>query len=307
VLTRWWHRAQLALFPIGVLLAALTLIAMAKIIKWPADQLALFPLILVLLLHFSYVLVYGFLWNAVTIACKIQIPLVAALPVYLASIAGKYLPLRILSVTHRAAYYVHVWKRPVGGMAQAAAYESVLAMLAGLLIASTGVLTFPGVLENMQNWKLLMFIGLVVAVITLLHPAVQRKFLQPLGRYLGLELKNSLLLKQTLILLAGYLLAWALLGSGLYCLANVLKLPAKLDWIFCVQVYALAGTAGMFVFVLPSGIGIREGVMTSILLMHMDSDAALFLTLSARVMVTAAELLAAAAGGAISALIKFEN
>lgn len=302
MLTQWWHRVQWALFPVGLLLAVSALIAMAKTIKWPDDQLALIPLLLVLLLHFFYVLIYGLMWHAVTVSCRIQIPLTAALPVYLASIAGKYLPLRIISVTHRAASYVHVWKRPVDGLVQASIYESVLAILAGLLIAGTGILTFPGLREGMQNWQLLLFVGLVLTVIALLFPAGQKKVLQPIGRLLGLELKDGLLPSQAVMLLAAYLLAWMLLGSGLYSLAIALKLPAEHDWLFCVQVYAISGTAGMLVFVLPSGIGVREGVMTSLLLTRMDADTALFLTLSARVMITAAELLAAAAGGALSLL-----
>lgn len=305
MITRWWHRVQWALFPVGLLLAVFTLIAMAGSIEWSVSQLSFVPLFFVLLLHLFYVLVYGVLWHAVTVACRIQIPFTSALPVYLASIAGKYLPLRIASITHRAACYVHVWKRPVGGLVQASAYETLLAILAGLLIAGTGILTFPGLREGLQNWQLLLFFGLVLAAILLLYPAVQQAVLNPLGRRLGLEFTDGFLPGQTVLFLVAYLLAWMLLGSGLYGLAIALNLSAELDWLFCIQVYALAGTAGMLVFVLPSGIGIREGVMTSLLLARMDTTSAIFLTLSARLMVTAAELLAASVGGAISAWFNF--
>lgn len=297
-MSRLWHRIQWWLFPIGLLAAAVALLSIWSAMDWQLTDIALPWLLLAAVLHLGYVALYGVLWHIVTRSHAIAIPLRDALPVYLSSIVGKYLPFRISAITHRAACYVHVWKRPLSKLVQSAAYESILATLAGVLVAAGSLLISPlsGFALTDTGW--LVGVAVIGIVVLLLHPAMQQWILhRPLAGF-GFELAEPLSVVLSFGLLLAYGGAWLVLGTGLYWLAiALLGTHASLDWLFCVQVYAIAGAAGMLVVVVPSGIGIREGVMTTLLLVRVDFEIAILLTLSARLMITAAELLLAMTGG----------
>ncbi len=95
--------------------------------------------------------------------------------------------------------------------------------------------------------------------------------------------------------------AWALQGVHLWLLANSVGAPGLSGFILCVGAMAVAMTVGMFAFILPSGMGVREVAQVAVLTASgLTVGQATAFALASRVMFTVADLLTAG-GAAIAA------
>lgn len=91
--------------------------------------------------------------------------------------------------------------------------------------------------------------------------------------------------------------AWALQGVHLWLLANSVGAPGISGFILCVGAMAVAMTVGMFAFILPSGVGVREVAQVAVLTASgLTVGQATAFALASRVMFTVADLVTA--GGA---------
>lgn len=86
---------------------------------------------------------------------------------------------------------------------------------------------------------------------------------------------------------------WIGYGASLWSLTAGLGLPATLPLGVATGGFALAYTAGLLALFAPGGLVVREGVLVAVLAPHLGAGAAVALSLGSRVVLTAAELLAA--------------
>jgi glycosyltransferase 2 family protein len=86
---------------------------------------------------------------------------------------------------------------------------------------------------------------------------------------------------------------WTCFGIHLWLLANAGATPGVSGVVACIGAISLGITGGMVVFLSPSGLGVREAVITAALLPYMSPGAALGMALVCRLIFTVAELLAA--------------
>ena len=89
-------------------------------------------------------------------------------------------------------------------------------------------------------------------------------------------------------------LAYASYGTHLWILVNSLEDPDLLVLVLLMGAVALAFTASLFAFILPSGIGVRDGILVAAMALVLTIPEATSVTVVSRVMFTAADLLAAA-------------
>jgi len=258
---------------------------------------------------------YGRFYERILSASATPIRFVPAWRAYVVSHLGKYVPGKAMVVVVRTGMVV-----PHGGRAATAAiatfYETLVMMAAGGLVAAAGFATATGshrVELALPFWGMLRLPVYQVAAVTGLGLGLGFLVLvipQIFGRLAGLvSMPIPGVGPEALPRLTGRLLGQGLLWSvvgwvllGLSQLAVVRSFdPAGAASLITLGLtpvviasVALATVAGFIVAVLPGGLGVREGVLMSVLAPAVGSDGAVVAALVLRLVWVAAELVAAA-------------
>lgn len=212
-------------------------------------------------------------------------PLSVATATWAKSILARYLPGTVFMFVGRA-WMCHAQGLPVDRVSAAMFYEQVLGVSSALVALA---FLFP-FWQYRPETTALALLALPILVL-LLHPRI---FAPLAGRVLGLlhrpPLAVVLRFASVVVLLGYYSATWALAGIGAWLLGKG-TVGLTLDALPVVVVaYALAYVAGMVAFVFPSGIGVREAVLTASLVRYLPGGVALAWALLLRLWVTLIEL-----------------
>ncbi len=218
-----------------------------------------------------------------------------AIRAYLISHLGKYVPGKAMVVVVRVGLVSTYGARPATA-AFATLYETLAMMAAGGLTAGLG-LALPAGAAPLWSAGLGAGLGLALLVVVdpLVFPRLSRLVSVPfpgvgpeaLPRFDRKLLGEGLLWS---------LLGWILLGLSLVAVVQALTsawVPLRL-WPALIGAVALATVAGFAVAVLPGGLGVREGVLMTVLTPALGSDTAVIAALALRLTWVLGEVLAAA-------------
>jgi uncharacterized membrane protein YbhN (UPF0104 family) len=267
------------------------------------------------LLYLAGLVACGCFFERILHSSPTPVRLVPALRAYLVSHLGKYVPGKAMVVVVRAGMVV-----PFGARASTAAiatfYETLVMMASGGLIAAAGFARAPGSnvvrltppyggavevpVYGLAAWSGL---GIGLAFLVLALPSL-------FGRLAGLvSLPIPGVGPDVMPRFSGRLLSqgviwsscgWVLLGLSQLAVVCAFDPGARnvqlaLGWApVMIASVALATVAGFVVAVLPGGLGVREGVLMSVLAPLIGSDQAVIASLSLRLVWVAAEVAAAA-------------
>jgi uncharacterized membrane protein YbhN (UPF0104 family) len=219
---------------------------------------------------------------------------VPAMRAYVISHLGKYVPGKAMVVVMRAGLVAPYGARTATA-AFATLYETLTMMAAGGLIAAVGFAVPPP-----QRGALVLGALLGVAFLGIVDPLVFPR----LSRLISLPFPGvgpEALPRMTRGLLAEGLLwssaGWILLGLSQVAVVRAVDpagVPAAL-WPAVTAGVALATVAGFAVAVLPGGLGVREGVLMTVLSPALGADTAVIAALGLRLTWVIGELLAALA------------
>jgi uncharacterized membrane protein YbhN (UPF0104 family) len=266
-------------------------------------------------LYLAGLLAYGRFFERILRCTRTPIGLVPALRAYVVSHLGKYVPGKAMVVVIRAGMVV-----PFGARASTAAiatfYETLVMMAAGGLVSAVGLArdVGPDIVElalprggrlgvPLYRAAALVGLGTGLVFLVLVVPGV-------FGRLVGLvslpfpgvgpetspRITAGLLGKGMLWSTAG----WVLLGLSQLAVVRSFdsegaeRLIANGLVPMVIASVALATVAGFLVAVLPGGLGVREGVLMSVLAPALGSDHAVVAALLLRLVWVAAELVGAA-------------
>ncbi|MGH3621325.1 MAG: lysylphosphatidylglycerol synthase transmembrane domain-containing protein [Sciscionella sp.] len=96
-------------------------------------------------------------------------------------------------------------------------------------------------------------------------------------------------------------LAYGFFGLHLWLLARAVgAAPGALGLLLCAAAISIGLNAGMFVFVLPSGVGVRDGVIVAVLISALPYSPALAFAVVSRVMFLVADVLTAGAAAGLA-------
>lgn len=201
------------------------------------------------------------------------------------SILARYVPGNVFMFVGRA-WMSHAQGLPVDRVGAAMVYEQALGLTSALVTAAA-LLPFSGYRPGYAALSLLA-LPLLVA---LMHPRV----FGPLSRWALRLLRREPLdvtlgFGTVLGLLAYFVAGWLLAGAASWLLARaVIGLSAD-SLALVIIAYAFAYVVGMAAFVFPSGIGVREAVLTAALAGRLSDAVALAWALLLRLWVTVVEL-----------------
>jgi uncharacterized membrane protein YbhN (UPF0104 family) len=253
-------------------------------------EFTLRPLPLVLSFPFAvaYLFGRGLIWHLVVRRVIGPHSLRLNLLSWMSSLAGKYLPGKVFLLFGRVYFY----RGHGAGAAQVSSaflIEACCSALATILVFGLAVLWHPTTaLGPLKPVMAAVALGLIVVT----HPVVLRSGINTalrLARQPALEfqLRWRDVVAWTLLMSVN----WLVLGAGFYLvLRAVIDLPPGL-YLFVTGAFAVAGIIGVLALFAPSGIGVREGVMTFVLGAVLPAAVAAIAAILARIWITLAEAL----------------
>lgn len=248
-----------------------------------------------LVLAVLYFVARGALWHLIVRRIVGRYSLKLDVACWLGSSLGKYVPGKVLLVLGR----VYVYRR-LGASASSVGVAFVLEM-AALFIAAPLLFAWALLTTDLPAGPQLRVSVLLTALSALAaaHPRVLGVLLRLGARWSRSASQMDLPALRwwdTLGDVARMVACWLVLGVGFWLLSrSLVQLPfaavAELT-----AAYALAGVAGIAVLVAPSGVGVRESILTLLLAPLIGPGTAAALALLARLWMTLAEVGSALVG-----------
>ncbi|MER7333082.1 MULTISPECIES: lysylphosphatidylglycerol synthase domain-containing protein [unclassified Micromonospora] len=243
-------------------------------------------------------------WRAAAEDLEHRVSVPAALRICMVGQLGKYIP---------GSVWAYVLQMELGrraGLPRARAFLATLVALGLGVVAALGVglLSLPSLLdataetgaEYAEPVRVALYIVAVLFPIALICaiPAVLTRLIQIVLKVLRRPpLQHRLTLPGVLRVVGWSALGYTLFGVHLWLLANAQAAPGVGGLLRSIGSFAIAMTVGMFAFLSPSGLGVREAVLVATMAPFLSGaggiGAATGIALASRLIFTVADLLAA--------------
>jgi uncharacterized membrane protein YbhN (UPF0104 family) len=291
-----WRRILLATARIVFTVAVLGGVTYTTVKQWPEVRETLTSLAWQSVLLSLFMVLLGLAaqtmaWRATLADIGHRIPIRSAGQIYLIGLLGKYLP---------GSVWTFVMQMELGRRAGVPRARAFLASMVSLALSTTaalalGVFGLP-VLLQLDAWITALVIVLAPVSLLCAHPRVLTWLVQ---RFLKLVRRSPLHEPITWrgigAVVTWSAVAWVCFGLHLWLLANAQSAPGVSGVFRCVGAFAMGLTVGMLAFLSPSGLGVREAVITAALLPYVSPGTALGMALASRMIFTVADLIAAGA------------
>jgi uncharacterized membrane protein YbhN (UPF0104 family) len=232
-----------------------------------------------------YYLAQAVFWWLLLHGCGAHSPFLPAASVWGKSILARYVPGNVFMFVGRA-WMSHSQGLAVERVTAAMVYEQALGVCGALLAVAV---LFP-FWEYRPGVTALSLLAIPVLV-ALMHPCAFRSvagWALRLARRPPLEVTLPFGTVLTMLLL--FAVDWFVAGLGAWLLARAITGLGVEALPLVIVAYALAYVAGMVAFFIPSGIGVREAVLTASLSKELPGGVALTWALLLRLWVTVVEL-----------------
>src|SRR5262245_20752267 len=283
-------------------------LASGVVSRWPWVQrswlgLAWQSVVLAVLAALAGMFANSMAWRAAARDLEHTVSVPAALRILMVGQLGKYIP---------GSIWAYVLQMELGRRAGLPRARSFLATLVtvGLGVVSAlglGVLSLPQLLDVANadvDYARPVRIALIIAAalfpvaVVCAIPAVLTRLIRLALRILRRPpLHHRLTAAGVRRVIAWSVLGYTLFGIHLWLLANAQAAPGVGGLVRCVGLFAIAMTVGMFAFLSPSGLGVREAVLVATLAPFLTSaggvGAALLIALASRLIFTLADLMGA--------------
>jgi glycosyltransferase 2 family protein len=171
-------------------------------------------------------------------------------------------------------------------------YEQVLSVGVAAALGAAFILAYGHLGPRWLTW----LVALLPLGVVVLHPRIIGPTLGTALRRLGREpLLQVIHLRRVLMLAAWYLVAQLVLGVGVWLGVRAVGGPTVGSLAFVGGAFMFSFAVSMLVVVVPSGLGIREGVLALALAQHLPGSVAVGLAVVSRFEITIVELLAVGA------------
>lgn len=245
-------------------------------------------------------------WRAAARDLEHRISVPAALQICMVGQLGKYIPGSVW------AYVLQVELGKRAGLPRARAFLATLVSL-GLTVAAAlalGLLSLPQLRSAAESTdsdyagsvKVALIIVTVLVPIAIICsiPAVLTRLVQLVLKVLRRPpLQHKLTFPGVGRVVGWSALGYTLFGVHLWLLTNAQAAPGLKGLLLCVGAFAIAMIVGMFAFLSPSGLGVREAVLVAAMAPFLADaggvGAAMGIAVASRLVFTAADLIGAGA------------
>ncbi|MBR0483295.1 MAG: flippase-like domain-containing protein [Oscillospiraceae bacterium] len=271
-----------------------------KEIDWNIDA---FSLTVSFLLYFAYIVTLASLWHFITKLNQCSIRHFDAVIAYLYSIPGKYIPGKVFMLAARCPAYEKEGK-PLRKITVCFLLENACTLLGAAFLFLISLFFFPN--DLLENYKYLTVL-LIIAFFICINPKIINFFLGIIGKIAKKDMLIPVtypdMLKTVLLFIANWLVA----GSGFYMLVHaVYPVPAS-QWLYIGGIYGLSTIIGILALFAPSGLGVREGILTAGLCLIMPEEYALTISLISRLWQTVAEIILVSGAFLVNQAVKLSH
>lgn len=248
-------------------------------------KLSAAPVLLALLLACLGMLNYALLWHNILQRLGAKISRMEAVRIWFLSQIMRYAPGNVWYFLGRSYLAQRVGIK-IHPLSQSLVFELLQTLTAALLVTIFSLL-FWQEQDKLAWWTLLV----IPLIFIFAWPQFLQRLIGWLFRKMGQITGTVTLTRQDLfVLLPGYCFTWISFGIGVYLLTLAMY-PLSLSALpTVIGIFALAWVLGFLSFITPSGIGVREGILTYLLAFLMPAHVALLVALLARVWLTVVEL-----------------
>lgn len=250
---------------------------------------AALPVAIALLCGGASLLLSALLWRNTLGRLGAPLTTSVAVRIWFASQIARYAPGNIWHLLGRA--YLAQQAGVAAPLLSLSLMLEMLQTITAALVVAAASLIFWRQQNVFGLWTLLLAPLLICYTWPQLLQRPMNALLQKLGRpSTGLRLQRH----DLFAVLPGYCATWLVYGCGLYLLArSIYPLPLE-EFPMIVGSFAIAWVVGFLSFITPSGLGVREGVLSYLLAQTMPLPVALLLALLARIWLTLAEMICVA-------------
>jgi glycosyltransferase 2 family protein len=235
-----------------------------------------------------YMLGRALIWHHLTDLLGSAIPLGKAVMAWFYSQLGKYVPGKVFLYLGRLHYYTREGKG-AGKVSLAFGLELVATFSSSILMVLLSALTLES--PRVDSYRPVLLIVLVALVLAL-HPRVLTHLTRVAYRLLRREPFEITVSYGELLRFVGfYVLNWLIFGLSLYMFINSFYPLAASSILYLAGAFSFASMMGMVAVFVPSGLGVREGLLGIFLVQLMPQSVSLLSAVAARVWFTVVELL----------------
>jgi glycosyltransferase 2 family protein len=250
-------------------------------------QIDYFYLILSITLFLSYIFICILNWQYITIKMTCSVPFHNAAVAWCYSFLGKFIPGKMAPIAARAYFYKQAgisYKK----ITFCAFLESIMIVFS-LAFAVSLVLFFVDI-GDMKKYRFLLLLLLPVSFVTV-HPRILELFINLVAKVFKKNIiKLSLTYYTVLKILLMYILLWIVLGIAFFFFAKSIH-SVPIDHMFpVIGSFFIATLVGILSIFTPSGLGVREGILTIALSHIFPSSIAVVISVSSRIWSTSLEL-----------------
>ncbi len=269
-------------------------------IHWQIDA---FSLILSFVLYFGYIITLASLWHFITKLNQCSIRHFDAVIAYLYSIPGKYIPGKVFMLAARCPAY-EKQNRPLSKITVCFLLENACTLLGAAFLFLISLFFFPN--DLLKNYKYLTIL-LMIAFFVCIHPKIMNFFLGLAGKLAKKEMRIPVTYTDMLKTVILFILNWLVAGSGFYMLVHAVYPVPMSQWLYVGGIYGLSTIIGILALFAPSGLGVREGILTAGLCLIMPEEYAISISLISRLWQTAAEILLVSGAFLVNQAVKFRQ
>jgi hypothetical protein len=227
------------------------------------------------------------LWRAILRALGEHIDSRAARAIYGKSLVARYVPTSVLYVVGRVvlAERQGVAKRIC---LASVVYEIVSSLSAAVIVGAYFAITLPPIERHGARFAILAVIPVALGV---LHPRVFRPLSDfALGKLGRERLPQVLPFSRVVGLVAFYVLAWALIGVGLFAFAAAVHPVDVSDLPYIASSMAVGFCVALVTFVVPAGLGTRDATLAAAMDVVLAANVAIAIAVAFRIFQTGVEL-----------------
>jgi len=262
----------------------------AERLEWHGLVSDPWPIVWSVVLWLVSFLFRAWLWGEMMRRTGYAIPHIAGARVFLASHLGRFLPGKMWSVLGAG-----IFGKQLGVPGSACALSMTVFLIIYYMLGSLAALLVIWQLSEAYLWSSVIVGVLGVAVLVFLGTRWFPILLHWVGRKANRNLEGVALPSPSVLVFVGLGLAavWVVTGLAL-CEMTRGVLPAGAPAMGAVEgigVYAASLVAGFVVLFAPAGLGVREAVMTALLLPSLGGGYAGVISIVSRIIITVMELL----------------
>jgi hypothetical protein len=232
-------------------------------------------------------------WQALTRAFKCSVPARIGVPVWFITYLGRYIPGKVLFIAGRIMAYNSLGTR-IGPTTYATILDNIFHIYAAVIVGSATLFFVPGL---PLLWKVGLCTGTAGLSVLLLNPHICNFILKRMAskqHHTLAETHVPVTFLKLAMMTIMYTAAYIPLMFGLYYFSKCFTTVPFSHAAWLAGSLGCALALGILAIVVPSGLGVREGVFTWLLQFFIAADIAAVFAIATRIMMTVSELLCAA-------------